>query len=197
MSNSRDGEAGDSDELMRRWRARIAVERATAPRPGGALPPLQACDPSGQALSLRQAGALADVGRSLPPFAHLGPVRRAVARLAGRVILYFLRLVTVDQQRFNRLVVEILAAHGGRSEALDAQLGALGQQLEGLSGELAALRTALAAARPAIEAHDARLSAVEGELAGTAAHVAAQAAAREHDGAGMAELRERVVLLQA
>jgi SAM-dependent methyltransferase len=60
-------------------------------------------------------------------------------------MLYFLRLVTVDQQRFNRLVVEIANTHGARNDDLDVRVCALVDRLDALTAELTALRDAMAA----------------------------------------------------
>ena len=146
MSTLRDVEAADHDELMRRWRARIAVQRANRLAADAAVS--TAVEPialSEHALRLQQAGALANVGSTLPSLEHLGPVRRAVARVVGTVILYFLRLITLDQQRFNRLLVEMAHTHGARDDDLDVRVSALVDRIDALTAELATLHGALAA----------------------------------------------------
>ena len=99
-----------TDPLLR-LREQIAAQRraaATAP----------AAEGDAIAESLTRAAQVADAGAALPPFAHLGPLRRAVAVLSGRLVLYFLRLVTTDQRQFNHLVLRLFAALAERVREL-------------------------------------------------------------------------------
>jgi SAM-dependent methyltransferase len=102
------------DELMIRLRQRVAAQH----RRGGRAPAETAPPTDALVATLRQAEKVADIGGSLPPFGHLSRPRRAVARLAGRLTLYFLRLITVDQQMFNHLVLRVAEHLRGRLEEL-------------------------------------------------------------------------------
>ena len=120
-----------ADALFERLRERIAAQRQFAPRAGHELPELDHRHFAQLAATIEQAAQFAAIGEALPSFEHLGFVRRIVASVLGRVVLYFLRLITVDQRRFNALVVRALRTGNGTARGLYAELQALPGNLLG------------------------------------------------------------------
>jgi SAM-dependent methyltransferase len=119
------------DKLFEELRSVIAVERALRPANGGqAAPWFGTLD-----ATLDQAEFFARAGDALPPFEHLGPLRRLLARAVGRLALYFMRLVTIDQQRFNGLALRALRGLQARDRELHRDLHELPDQLVGILRE--------------------------------------------------------------
>jgi SAM-dependent methyltransferase len=119
------------DKLFEELRSVIAIERALRPANGGqAAPWFGTLD-----ATLDQAEFFARAGDSLPPFDHLGPLRRLVAGAVGRLALYFMRLVTIDQQRFNGLALRALRGLQARDRELHRDLHELPDQLAGILRE--------------------------------------------------------------
>jgi O-antigen chain-terminating methyltransferase len=129
-----------ADTVFDALRERVAAARRQ--RESDAEPVTDA--PSGAVdARLAQAAAVADVGVALPPFAHLSLPRRLLARATGRVLLYLLRVITIDQQHFNHLVLGALRALldntgelRGQSGALHGQVGALHDRVGALHGQI-------------------------------------------------------------
>jgi SAM-dependent methyltransferase len=134
------------------------------------------------AAAVERADQVADVGTAVPPFAALGTLRRAFAYATGRLLLYFLRLITVDQAQFNRLL---------RGATADLQRIAAG-----LDDDLAALHTAAAAAHAASAAHDARLAAQERAGADSAAQLEEMARALAEQRRTLEDVRETAAYLR-
>lgn len=129
--------AGDTAARLRALRPRVAAARAASDAARPARPSLPALD---------LAAAHTDVGVALPPLDHLGPLRRALATMVGRLLLYFLRLLSIDQTRFNRLAIDALGevASRARRDQESAQT-ALAAAADAASAAAAAERAALAA----------------------------------------------------
>ena len=108
-----------AEALLTRLRQRIAEQRRMDADGDTAMPA-----PSAESVAeyVERAAQVADVGASVPAFAELGALRRALAQLSGRAILYFLRLISVDQRRFNRLLVRAVGALGRDATAARDQL---------------------------------------------------------------------------
>ncbi|MGD9765073.1 MAG: methyltransferase domain-containing protein [Candidatus Binatia bacterium] len=127
MPDSGRGSGLDIDALVAKIRSEIERRSAAAPlsaRPD-ALPPLAAIPELDAARMLtEQALRVADVGTAVPPFGGFGPVRRALARLLTRMCYFFLRVITVDQAVFNKLVLNALANIGSGVQRGDAALHA-------------------------------------------------------------------------
>lgn len=131
------GEVPTGDELFEQLRDRIAVQRRLDEIDGASAGAARV-DPATFgtiAATLEQAAHFARVGETLPPFGHLGWARRVVARAAGRVLLYFFRLLTVEQQRFNGLVVRALRGLNANARSAHRELHALPDELVGLLRE--------------------------------------------------------------
>jgi len=115
----RDPPSPDSaDALLLQLRARIADQRAG--RMMGAGDPAPTPEPVGE--YLERAAQVADIGTTVPLFPHLRPLRRAVAQFSARVILYFLRLVTVDQRQFNRVLLRAVGTLDREAQAVRSQV---------------------------------------------------------------------------
>ena len=161
-----------ADALFERLRERIAAQRHFGPRAGSELPPLDDRHFAQLAATIEQAAQFAAIGEALPSFEHLGFIRRIVASVLGRVVLYFLRLITVDQRRFNALVVRALRTANGTARGLYAELQALPGNLLGalrerdervahLERELAVRDERLAYLEQELAVRDRRLLALE------------------------------------
>lgn len=135
----------DAAAWLRAQRPRLAALRA-APAP----------DSTGAAHedALHELAECAEVGTRLPSLMHLGGLRRRVAERFGRLVLYFLRLLSVDQSRFNQLVVRALAGLEARASdssaaaqralaAAEARHAELAAKLETVIAQHAAALTAL------------------------------------------------------
>lgn len=149
------GEVPTADQFFEQLRDRIAVQRRLDEMGAGN----GRVDPASFgtiAATLEQATRFARVGETLPSFDHLGWPRRALARACGRLVLYFLRLLSVEQQRFNGLVVRALRGLNTGARNLHRELHALPDDL------VAALRE-----------RDRRLTKHEDELAERDRHLAA------------------------
>jgi SAM-dependent methyltransferase len=138
-------EPQDSQASAPRRRDEIAAAPAALGHPLTAAP----ADERIAAL-LERAALRADAGMTLPALAHLSAPRRFVARLAGRLALYILRLVTVEQRQFNHLMLRLARTLGdtqaagaerldaqidqfaARADALDAALGQVGELADGV-----------------------------------------------------------------
>ena len=107
------------DEVMIRLRQRVAAQRR---RGNGRASATTAPPADALTGTLRQAAQVANVGAALPPFDNLSRPRRVVARLTGRLTLYFLRLITVDQQMFNHLMLRVAEHLRGRLNELEGAL---------------------------------------------------------------------------
>jgi hypothetical protein len=105
-----------------------ALPRATpAPRPP-ALPRLDAD-------RIAEARQLAQVGSAVPDFASPNPVKRVVARLAARAVLFFAGVITVHQRAFNRLLL-------GFVETSEAKFDNVAEELRRLHGDIDRLDSA-------------------------------------------------------
>jgi SAM-dependent methyltransferase len=168
----------ERDELFEQLRERIAVQRYLDALDGNASGSAR-IDPTvfgTTAATIEQSAQFARVGERLPSFDHLGGVRRVVARTVGSVALYFMRLVTLEQQRFNGLNVRTLRALNATARALHAELHALPDDLVGmlrerdqriahLENELAARDQRLSRIEEALAERDHRLTRLEEALA--------------------------------
>lgn len=138
-----DGTPTDTAALFEGLREQIAVARRQ--RSGQSLPVAStAAAPTSLNALLAQGTDLAEIGATLPSFAHLSWPRRVIARGVGRMLLYLLRLVTVDQHRFNRVVLLGLqrvatdaAASAARMDDLRASLEASRHRQEEIASHLA------------------------------------------------------------
>ncbi len=137
-----------ADALFERLRERIAVQRRIAPRAGCETAQLDARSFGHIAATIEQAAHFGRVGETLPPLGHLGTLRRWLASALGRVLLYFFRLITVDQQRFNGLVLRALRIANANAQGLHAEIHAIPGNVLG-----------------ALRERDARLATLEDELA--------------------------------
>lgn len=174
----------DGVGLLRAMRRRLTAAPAAVP-PVDALPIDRL---------LRQAAARADVGTALPPLAHLGRLRRGAAAAAGRVLLYFLRLLSLDQSRFNHLIVRALAAvssqAAGQQHALAAVQATAGAHSAAAARGLAAAQADAAARLAALE------SALLVRLDESAAHLAAVREEQALLQRGVEELRSSTTWLR-
>ena len=125
------GEVLIGDDLFDQLRRQIAVRRLeavdAASNGRGDTAAFDIID-----ATLEQAAHFARVGETLPSFEHLGRVRRALARVSRSVLLYFLRPVTVEQQRFNGLVVRALRGINANARNLQRELPAVPDDLAAL-----------------------------------------------------------------
>jgi SAM-dependent methyltransferase len=155
-------EDGDpADALFERLREQIAAQRRLAP-PGSEVPQLDVRSFGHVTATIEQAAHFGRVGERLPSFGHLSMLRRWIASAVGRVLLYFFRLVTADQQRFNTLVLRALRTANANAQGLYAKLNEMPNNVLGILHErderLAKLEEELAA-------RDERLVKLEEELA--------------------------------
>ena len=164
------------DELFAQLRELLAVQRDLDAADGAGSARIDPAAFGITAATIEQAVQFSRVGERLPPFDHLGPVRRRVARIVGGTLLYFMRLVTLEQQRFNGLVVRALRALNTTAHALHAEFHALPDDLAGMlrerdqrlahhEQEFAARDHRLAALEGALAQRDPRLAALEAALA--------------------------------
>jgi SAM-dependent methyltransferase len=189
--------SSDPDALLRALRGRIAAARRRG-EPADSIP----AGLDAAAASLAQAAAVADVGTTVPPFAHLSLPRRLVARLSGQILLYFLRVITIDQRHFNHLVLAVLRGQARDTGALHARFDALAAVLDTGRDERHALRVQLAADREMLRAQAAALDtarderhALRAQLAGLVDGMAAERAVLHAQVAALAELRDTGALL--
>ncbi len=122
---------GDAASVLRAMRRSIAALRVEGPTNRGSAPRLKTLD---------SATARAAIGEALPAFDNLGLLRRILARAVGRVVLYFLRLVTADQSQFNRLIARALSELAARSET---EAAALRESVTALRDQQVAVRRTL------------------------------------------------------
>jgi O-antigen chain-terminating methyltransferase len=156
----------DIDALTKSIRAEIDRRRDDAPlsdttpnrpTPLAAVPELDTAR-----MLMEQAHRVANTGTTLPAFGVLGPVRRRLARFVTRILYALLRVITVDQSVFNKLVLDMLANVSNGVRRGDAALVSALKNLErsAKDGD-ARLRDALAqqqaAAQSALAVRDQQL----------------------------------------
>jgi hypothetical protein len=66
----------------------------------------------------------AAVGAEVPAFNRYGPLKRRLARLVARPILFVAELVTHPQRMFNTAALEALRSLGDRVQSLEQELAA-------------------------------------------------------------------------
>src|SRR5215470_8760233 len=159
------------DELFTQLREQLAVQRDLEAADGAGSARVDPTVFGTTAATIEQAVQFSRAGERLPPFDHLGRVRRAVARVTGGTLLYFMRLVTIEQQRFNGLVVRALRALNTTARALHAEFHTLPDDLVGMLRE-----------------HDQRLAHHEQEFTGRDHRLAALEAALAERGPRLAAL---------
>lgn len=156
----------DIDALTADIRGEIDRRRGDGPlperAPAPAAPLASAPELDTARMLIGQARRVANTGTMVPPFGTFGPVRRRLARFATRILYYALKVITVDQAVFNRLVLDVLANIGNSLQRGDASLGAalanleraltdsaarVGDRLEALDNRLREVANALAAVR--------------------------------------------------
>src|SRR5215470_15244570 len=150
------------DELFTQLRELLAVQRDLDAADGAGSARIDPAVFGITAATIEQAVQFSRVGERLPPFDHLGPVRRRVARIVGGTLLYFMRLVTLEQQRFNGLIVRALRTLNTTARTLHAEFHALPDDLVGMLRER---DQRLAHHEQEFAARDHRLAALEGALA--------------------------------
>jgi hypothetical protein len=112
----------DVDQLMDQLRRELAA--------GGSSPaPRLVHHPSAPPLAdlrwlefLNAAERHAAVGAEVPAFNRYGPIKRQLARLVARPILFMAELVTHPQRTFNTTTLEALRALGDRVQSLEQEL---------------------------------------------------------------------------
>ncbi len=161
------------DDWMAQLRQHIAAQRRHASATAGSpvTEPTEGLPIADELeVTLQRAAQLANVGASLPAFDRLSSPRRVLARLTGRLILYLLRLITVDQQQFNELVLRILRTVNDRmreqTASADARLASFDERLAKYDElVLQTLRSVDDRMQEQTAAGDARLASFEERLA--------------------------------
>jgi SAM-dependent methyltransferase len=215
------GEVPTADQFFEQLRDRIAVQRRLDELSTGDGR-VDATAFGTIAATLEQAARFARVGETMPSLDHLGWPRRVIARAGGRLMLYFLRLLSVEQQRFNGLVVRALRGLNSNARALHRELHALPDDLVSALRErdrrlathedelaerdkrLAALRDAIADGQRALTAlggagaeRDRRLAALEAAAGACARDVGSLAAQQATADRALADLRAGAAVLRA
>jgi O-antigen chain-terminating methyltransferase len=102
----------DIDALTMSIRAEIERRREDAPLASTAAPtavaPASAPELDTAWMLMEQAQRVAETGTRVPPFGVFGPLRRQLARAFTRILYALLRVITVDQTVFNKLVLDVL-----------------------------------------------------------------------------------------
>ena len=188
----------DPDALWRALRQRIAAARREARADD--TPP---SDGDGMAATqIAHASEIAEAGATVPAFANLSLPRRLFARFTARLLIYFLRVITIDQQQFNRLVVAALRQLVGDTGALRRRFDAIALQLESAHAERDAVLARVSGLADALAAERERISSMADTLAADREQVSrmADTLAAEHEQvraqtAALAELRDTNELL--
>ena len=146
MTKRRDTEI-EVDDVVARIRSEVARrerERPLDPSPPSEDESAEAADWPRLRDALSAAEPLALVGPSLDGFSRFGRVKRALARLVGRTILYLTSFITSRQERFNTAILQSFHA---LTDGLPGRIAALGQAqtdakktLEGIHETLRAMR---------------------------------------------------------
>lgn len=110
MSENRNQEV-TVDDIIARIREEVVKQReTTSPQPGQHSPyasnRLSSWHWSQVSSNLRRANQYADVGTKNLPMMEIPKPFRWLARLTGRIVLYFTMVVTVPQRRFNHHVLQ-------------------------------------------------------------------------------------------
>lgn len=119
------------DELMAGIRAILDHRDGGSRKAPSTISPQPSLDRA--QLLLDQAEQVADVGSKVPPFTIFGPVRRAVARLIARGLLYFLQVISVDQRVFNGLLSSAVRSNNTALQHLTNHVLQLQDDLETLA----------------------------------------------------------------
>ena len=182
-----------AEALLTRLRQRIAEQRRMDADGDTAMPA-----PSADSVAeyVERAAQVADVGASVPAFAELGALRRALAQLSGRAILYFLRLLSVDQRRFNRLLVRAVGALGRDATAARDQLAEFASHQAEQAAGLFALDARVQSAEADWSALAERLGAIDASRGAVATLQTVEAALPARD-RWFAELGNRLSALDA
>lgn len=135
---SGNGPRPEVDALLVALRDRVAAQgpgSRVAYRPAGGPP---SASEGASFAAVRDALSLGTVvqhvGLRRPDFPAFGPIRRRLANLASRFLLYALQVVTRDQRAFNGAlldaVAELTRAVEGRLASIETRLDALERKLE-------------------------------------------------------------------
>jgi len=152
------------DELMARIREEVARQRAanspSTPPPPHADIPAASVDWHRITASLHLAEQTAQVGAVVPGWARFGRVRRWLARLIARSILYLSSFITNQQKRFNVAVLTPMRALGEGLRNLESRFIEREGRLSGLEETLGNLRAAVSVLE---QGQQAELQQLEGE----------------------------------